>query len=81
MTKLKCWRKLREGYKNKNGKILQIKKVNLSWEKPAHNVIIHDSNIQSYESSLGKVVQVKHLGKKSSALKFAKSYMKKHNKC
>jgi adenylylsulfate kinase-like enzyme len=81
MAKLKCWKKLKDGWKSRDGKILQVKKVSFSWEKPNHNVIIHDSNEKSLESSLGKVIKVKHLGKKSEALEFAKEYMENNNRC
>ena len=76
-----CWKKAKGDIYVKKGEILQVSKVNFSWEKPAHNVVIRDRNKPSLESAFGKVKEVKHLGAKSQAIKWAKAYMKKHDKC
>ena len=70
------WKKIKTNLWKNDELFLEIKKVNFSYEKPAHNVVIYDSSIKSLENSLGKVVVVKHLGKKSEALKFAREYMR-----
>lgn len=77
---MKCWKKSGKNWKNRNLS-LEVRKVSFRWEKPAHNVVVYDKEIESYESSLGKTVFVKHLGKKSEATKFAKSYMEHHDTC
>ncbi len=78
---LKCWKKVRDGWKSKDGRIVEIRKVSFSWEKPNHNVVVYDSTQHSLESSLGKVIKVKHLGKRSEASKFAEEYMKNNGGC
>ena len=74
-TKIIGWKRKKKDLWKKGYNYLEIRKVNFSYEKPAHNVVIYDLSIKSYESSLGKVTFIKHLGTKRQALKFAKNYM------
>ena len=80
--KLKCWKKtlnetnLVHFYNKKNRKRLRLESVFI-------NNAPNEWQIRSGGFSFGKTGKViKHSIKtKSQALKFAKSYMKKHNKC
>ncbi len=79
--KLKCWRKGKKDVYVSKKEVVEIAKVNFSWEKPAHNVVVYDRTKHSLESSFGKVKKVEHLGSKKQATKRAKAYMKKHDVC
>ena len=76
MTKLKCWRKERQGknfveYDKPNFRdFIIIKKIEVGFNqpKPLYRLITRRSRGKDFKS-------------KSQALKFANSYMKKHNRC
>jgi len=73
------WVKVRGGWK-KGKKFLTIRKVNFSWEPPQHNVIVYDRSKPSIESTLGKVIYIKHLGTKTQALSHAKAIITKNKR-
>jgi len=81
MAKLKCWKKAKGDTYVKPDEIVELKKVNFSWEKPAHNIVVYDRTINSLESSYGKVKKVMHLGGESEAKKKLNSYLEYNDKC
>ena len=75
--KLKCWRKTRDDefarvHLNKN------KKIGVSVESPLKSTLKHDFVV--YFGNVERA-SAKEFKTKSQANKFAKSYMKKHDKC
>jgi len=80
-NKLKCWKKAKGDIYVKPDEVVELKKVNFSWEKPAHNVVVYDRTKSSLESSYGKVQKVMHFGGKSEAEKKLNSYLMEHDKC
>lgn len=89
VKKLKCWKKVRDRKVGNNVSIVYSKgkeSVELfkdsMWGKTDNmNVIVRNIDQESLESSWGKTKLVEHAKTKKEALKFAKSYMKKHDKC
>ena len=80
------WKKIRDSRIGNNITIIH-KKKNLTlelfrdsqWGKGDNmNVIVRDSNKESYESSLGKSILVKHFNNESQALWYVKEYMGIH---
>lgn len=74
---LKDWKKLRSNLWLKGTKSVEIFQ-DVSWRSDNANVIVRDKRKGSYESSLGKTLLVKYFDKKSQAIRFAKTYMRKH---
>ena len=80
-----AWKKIKSRKIGNNISII-YKKENLTlelfrdalWRNQNMNVIVRDSSIESYESSLGKDILVEYFDSKQEALDFAKDYMREN---